>query len=98
LKFTIKSYKSKGYLDGYKPFQVMTTAISAGGFTNGFSEKFVTLVDTGAKSTCISRNIMTGILANVRDKNGDVCNQLHPVFRRECSVGRRCQFCTCSPA
>jgi len=76
LKFTIKNEKTKNYMKSFKPFQLVVVATSAGGYSNGFCEPFLALVDTGAMHTCISREIMDKIIEKVRDSDG---NPLQPV-------------------
>ena len=58
------------FLLNFKPFQLRTVVTSAGGWSEGFSEPFLAMFDTGAKHTCISSARMKQILAEVCDING----------------------------
>ena len=58
------------FLLNFKPFQSRTVATSAGGWSEGFSEPFLAMFDTGARHTCISSARMQQILAKVFDENG----------------------------
>ena len=67
LQFTLKNIM-KSPLQG---FQLTAVAVSANGYSHGFSESFDALIDSGAYHTCISKSQMDKILNNVFDKNGD---------------------------
>jgi len=67
--FNVVNEKADDYVSDYKPFQIKTIAVSANGYTNGVSELFLSMIDTGAKTTSISNKRMEKILANVLDKN-----------------------------
>jgi len=67
VKFTLKNIM-KSPLQGY---QLKAVAVSANGYTHGFSDSFAALIDSGAFHTCISKTIMEDILAQVVDENGN---------------------------
>ena len=58
------------FLLNFKPFQLRTLATSAGGWSEGFSDPFLAMLDGGAKHTCISSVRMKEILDDVCDKDG----------------------------
>ena len=76
MKFTVDNVITDKYLEGFKAFQLWTVAVSADGFQAGFSERFLALLDTGARYTSISSNRMKEILPKIRDKQG---NPLQPI-------------------
>ena len=67
MQFTLNNIM-KSSLQGY---QLKAVAVSAKGFSHGFSESFHALIDPGAYHTCISKSIMYKILKEVFDKNGN---------------------------
>jgi len=77
VKFTLKNEvpidtsEHKEFLLNFKPFQSRTVVTSSGGWSDGFSEPFLAMFDTGAKHTCISSARMQQILAKVFDENGN---------------------------
>jgi len=70
MKFTLDNEIREHYVENFKPFQLNSVVVSAGGFEFGFSDSFLSLIDSGAKTTCISSKRMKRILRHVRDKNG----------------------------
>ena len=67
MKFKIANEKTGNYLENFKPFQLWSVAVSANGSQAGFSERFLALVDSGAKNTCISSKRMKEVLTKVSD-------------------------------
>ena len=67
VQFTLKNIM-KSPLQGY---QLSAVAVSAKGYSHGFSESFDALVDSGAYHTCISKSQMDKILATVFDESGN---------------------------
>ena len=65
--FTLDNIKTSP-LQGY---QLKAVAVSAGGYSQGFSESFDALIDSGAYHTCISKNLMDKILQELVDENGN---------------------------
>ena len=70
MKFTIANEITEHYLENFKPFQLKSVVVSAGGFESGFSEPFLSMIDSGAKNTSISSKRMNAILPDIRDKHG----------------------------
>jgi len=70
MKFTEANIQTDDYLKNFKPFQLKTVVVSAGGFEAGFSEMFLSLLDSGAKNTSISSKRMNAILQDIKDKDG----------------------------
>lgn len=67
LQFTLNNIM-KSPLQGY---QLAAVAVSARGYSDGFSESFYALIDTGAYHTCISKSLMDKILTKVLDEAGN---------------------------
>ena len=63
----------KTSLQGY---QLKAVAVSAGGYSCGYSDSFDALIDPGAFHTCISKQLMDKIIQKVFTVNG---NQLQEV-------------------
>jgi len=76
VKFAEPNVKTENYLENFKPFQLSSVVVSAGGFELGFSDRFLALLDSGAKNTSISSKRMKLILRKVRGEDG---KQLQPV-------------------
>ena len=70
MKFTEPNIKTEDYLEHFKAFQLSCVAVSAGGYADGFSDRFLGLLDGGAKNTCISSKRMKAILRKVKCKDG----------------------------
>ena len=66
VQFTLDNIKTSP-LQGY---QLKAVVVSAGGYSQGFSESFDALIDSGAYHTCISKALMDKILKEVVDENG----------------------------
>ena len=67
VQFTLENVM-KSPLKGY---QLTAVAVSAKGYSCGFSESFFALIDSGAYHTCISKPLMNKILDKVLDENGN---------------------------
>jgi len=67
VQFILENIKDTA-LHGY---QLKAVAVSAKGYTHGFSMPFDALVDPGAFHTCVSKSLMEKILDKVVDKNGN---------------------------
>jgi len=76
MKFSEQNIKTDDYLQHFKAFQLSCVAVSAGGFADGFSDRFLGLIDGGAKNTCISSKRMKTILRKVKGNNG---KELQPI-------------------
>jgi hypothetical protein len=62
--------------ENFKPFQLWTVVASKNGYQDGISERFLALLDNGAKYFSISSKRMESILPVIRDKHG---HPLQPV-------------------
>jgi hypothetical protein len=76
MTFSLPNEIRKHHIENFKPFQLSTVVVSAGGFEAGFSESFLSLLDIGAKNTSISSKRMNMILKDIQDKHG---NPLQPL-------------------
>ena len=76
MKFTEPNVKTENYLEHFKAFQLSCVAVSAGGFEDGFSDRFLGLLDGGAKNTSISSKRMKAIMRKVKGKDG---KELQPI-------------------
>ena len=76
MKFTLANETRERYAEDFKPFQLNSVVVSANGFTAGYSDSFLSLIDTGAKNTSISSKIMKTILPVILDRRGQ---QLKPI-------------------
>jgi len=64
--FTLENIR-KNPMEGY---QQKAIVVSANGYSQGFSDSFDALIDTGAFHTCISKTLMDKILEKVVDISG----------------------------
>ena len=67
LQFTLQNIMESP-MQGY---QLKAVAVSAKGYSSGFSTPFYALIDSGAYHTCISKSRMDKILDKVFDENGN---------------------------
>ena len=65
--FTLENI-SETPLRGY---QLNAVAVSAGGYSHGYSDSFEALIDPGAFHTCVSKSLMDKILKKIVCKNGN---------------------------
>ena len=70
MKFTEPNFQTDNYLAHFKAFQLRCVAVSARGYADGFSDRFLGLLDGGAKNTCISSKRMKAIMRKVKCKDG----------------------------
>ena len=66
MKFTEPNFQTDDYLAHFKAFQLSCVAVSAGGYAAGFSDRFLGLLDGGAKNTCI----IAPVHFHIRPANG----------------------------
>ena len=70
VKFSIKNEITPTYVQNFKAWQMWSVAVSANGFEQGYSDRFLAMIDTGAKHVSISSYRMQRILKDIFDKNG----------------------------